>query len=291
MVIAAVIVGAHLLIVLGAVVQNDIRREGEEDIAEQVPGEVERCPVVAVLHDVKAVTVEVNVAAEVYLEESLHRNLLAAAEPGTVGLLLEGEVVLHWAPWKLDLLINSRAVSGHDRPECQKQRNKGDETEEDGCLQASPNFPCQVCGHTKKHTGKDDVGKLLISGAICWKRRIMDSWRLHTFELVEGIAKEGRYLAQHTLVVFTPQSSPVSWDPGAALGVLMKSMSLVRWLPPFGALSDMLGSGLDVVYTESDACRLQNICTRVFVRRPAPPRPVGQCACTGQLPIKSYAFI
>lgn len=133
-VIAAVVVGAHLLVVLGAVVENHIRREGEEDIVEQVPGEVERCPVVAVLHDIKAVTVEVNVAAEVDLEESLHGHLAAAAEPGTVGLLLEGEVVLHWAPWKLDLLIDSGAVGGHDRPKCQKQRNKGDEGEEDGCL-------------------------------------------------------------------------------------------------------------------------------------------------------------
>lgn len=98
--------------------------------------------------------------------------------------------MLHWTPWKLNLLVNPRAVGGHDRPECQKQGNKGDEGEEDGRLQPTTNLPCQVCGHSKEHTGEDDVVELLISGAVCWKRRVVDSWRLHTIELAEGIAKE-----------------------------------------------------------------------------------------------------
>ncbi len=61
MVISAVVVRPDLILVW-SLVWKMIRRKSKEDVAEEIPGEAEVGPVVSILHNIKAVAVEVNLA-------------------------------------------------------------------------------------------------------------------------------------------------------------------------------------------------------------------------------------
>ncbi len=78
MVISAVVVRPDLILVLVLGVEDDVRRKSKEDVAEEIPGEAEVGPVVSILHNIKAVAVEVNLALKVHFVEGLDRNLVPA---------------------------------------------------------------------------------------------------------------------------------------------------------------------------------------------------------------------
>lgn len=83
-----------------------------------------------VLHDLEAVTVEVDVAVKVHLVEGLHGDLVLAMVLGLVGGLLEGEVVLDGAAGISSLLVLARADGRHDQPEAGQQGDCGEEGKE-----------------------------------------------------------------------------------------------------------------------------------------------------------------
>lgn len=84
---------------------DDLRNHAEKEELDQTNGEAEAGPVMPVLHDLEAVTVEVDVAVKVHLMEGLHRDLVLAMVLALVLGLLEREVMLNRAPRKLGLLI------------------------------------------------------------------------------------------------------------------------------------------------------------------------------------------
>lgn len=90
-------------------VHNDLWCKLEEDKLEKADGESEASPVGSVFKDFQAVTIEFDVTIEVLVVESLHRNLRLSAIPQSIGLVLEGEVMLDWAPRQSNLLISARA--------------------------------------------------------------------------------------------------------------------------------------------------------------------------------------
>lgn len=84
---------------------NDLGNHASEEELDQAESEAEAGPVVAVLQNLKAVTVEVNLAVKVHLMEGLHGDLVLASILGLILGLLEGEVVLDRAAGELGLLI------------------------------------------------------------------------------------------------------------------------------------------------------------------------------------------
>ena len=108
---------------------------------DQAIGETEAGPVVAVLHDVEAVAVEVNLLVEVHLVEGLHGDLVVAAVLELVLGLLEGEVVLHRATGESGLLILARREHGVANPEGGQQREGGEEGKEEGGLETTADLP------------------------------------------------------------------------------------------------------------------------------------------------------
>ena len=123
--------------------------ELEEDELEQAQGESEAGPVGSVLEDLEAVAIELNVAVKVHVVESLHWDLGLSAVLETVGLILEGEVMLNWATWGSRLLVLARAEAGHDSPKANENWNGCEQGKEDHGLQASTDLPCRVCWHNE----------------------------------------------------------------------------------------------------------------------------------------------
>lgn len=120
---------------------NDLGNHASEEELDQAESEAEAGPVVAVLQNLKAVTVEVNLAVKVHLMEGLHGDLVLASILGLILGLLEGEVVLDRAAGKLGLLILAGGKGRGGQPETRDDGQGGDEGEEDGCLQAATNLP------------------------------------------------------------------------------------------------------------------------------------------------------
>ena len=81
----------------------------EKEVLENVDGEPEVRPVVAVLHDLETVAVKVDITVKIQLVESLHRDFDLAMVLGLVAGLLEGEVVLDRAAGMPCFLVLARA--------------------------------------------------------------------------------------------------------------------------------------------------------------------------------------
>lgn len=130
--------GGHTL---GASVHENLGDHAGKEELDQAIGEMEAGPVVAVLHDVESVAVEVNLLVEVHLVEGLHGNLVLAAVLELVLGVLEGEVVLHRATGESGFLILARGEHGMGHPEGGKQGKSGEEGKEEGGLQATADLP------------------------------------------------------------------------------------------------------------------------------------------------------
>lgn len=79
MIVTAIIIGPDLRHVLTSRVEEDIRREGTEDVLEQGPSETEARPVMSVFHNVEAVAVEVRLAIDVHVTKCLQGDLISAS--------------------------------------------------------------------------------------------------------------------------------------------------------------------------------------------------------------------
>ena len=135
MVIAAVVVGADLLLVLLTRVEEHVRGESEEDEMKNWPREGKARPVMSILHDVEYVTIELNITVQIHLIKCLHWDLVAASPSLPIFILLESDVVLDRVSGKLDLVVDARRIGRYHRPEADQNRQEEDQKEEDGRLE------------------------------------------------------------------------------------------------------------------------------------------------------------
>lgn len=98
-------------------VHDDFRDHAKNEVLAKAPGEAEAGPVMSILHDVQAVTVKVNLVVEVHLLERLQGNSVLSIVLGSVGLLLECEVVLDGTAGVLGLLVLSWRQGRNSDPE------------------------------------------------------------------------------------------------------------------------------------------------------------------------------
>lgn len=122
---------------------DNLRNHAKEEELDEANGEAEAGPVVAVLHNLEAVTLKVNITIEVHLVEGLHGDLVATTVLEAVGVLLELEVVLDTTVRKANLLILARADRGDYKPPSGKQGKIDDEGEEDGGLESTTNLSAE----------------------------------------------------------------------------------------------------------------------------------------------------
>jgi len=163
-VVAAVVVGADLLLVLLARVEEHVRGEGEEDEMEDRPREGEAGPVIAVLHDVKAIAVELDVTIEVHLVKRLHWDLVAAAPSLAVFFLLESDVVLDGAAGELGLVVDARRVGRGHSPDSDQNRHEEDNKEKDSRLEAAAEAAGDEGRDAQQQRPKDVVREGLRAG-------------------------------------------------------------------------------------------------------------------------------
>lgn len=69
---------------------DDFGHHAGQEEPEKTNGEAEASPVMSVFHDLESVSIEVDLAVEVHLVESLHWDLVPAPVFLSVRLLLEG---------------------------------------------------------------------------------------------------------------------------------------------------------------------------------------------------------
>lgn len=177
-VVTAVVVVADLLLVLGASVHDNLWHHASQEEPEQADSETEVGPVVAVLHDLQCVTVEVDLAIKVLLVEGLHGDLVAAVVLGLVFGTVEGEIVLNWCTGVLGLLVLAGSVSRSNGPEGDEDWEAGQDGEENPCLETAIDLPGEVPRYTSNKTNQDLVVERLAAGSISWERSVLDGWEL-----------------------------------------------------------------------------------------------------------------
>jgi hypothetical protein len=107
-VVTAVVVVTNLLLVLRTSVHNHFRHHSSKEEPEEREGKAEAGPIVAVFHNLKTVTVELDVSVKVHLVECLHRNPVPATVFEPVALVLEREIVLNRCTRVASLLVDTR---------------------------------------------------------------------------------------------------------------------------------------------------------------------------------------
>lgn len=122
---------------------DKLGNHASQKVLDEADGETEASPVVAVLHNLEAVTLELDIAVKVHLVEGLHGDLVGATVLETVGLLLEVEVVLNRTARQLGLVRFAGGDGRDDEPPSCQEGQISDEGEEDEGLEASANLPGQ----------------------------------------------------------------------------------------------------------------------------------------------------
>lgn len=95
---------------------DELGNHAEEEVLDQTNCETEASPVMAVLQDIKAIALELDITIKVHLIEGLHGNLAGATVLGAVGLLLEVKVILDGTARQLGLLRLAGADGRDDEP-------------------------------------------------------------------------------------------------------------------------------------------------------------------------------
>lgn len=153
---------------------DDLGDHAEQEELDDMDGEAEASPVVAVLHDLEGVPVEVDVSIKVHLVERLHGDLVLAMVLGLVGRLLEGQVVLDGAAGVAGLLVLTRADRGDDDPVAAQDWDRREDGKEEGELEAAANLPRQVQGNNGQDREDEEVGEALGAGGVGGEWRIFD---------------------------------------------------------------------------------------------------------------------
>lgn len=170
-------------------VHDNLGHHAKQEELDKANGKAEANPVVALLHDLKAVTLEVNIAVKVHFVESLHRNLVGATVLGTIGLLLEFEVVLDTTVGKANLLILAGADGGNGQPPGSEHGKIDNDGEEQGGLEATTDLPAEPPGDDGQDRDEDIVVEGVRTRAIGGKRSVLDGWVLRGWLLDDILQK------------------------------------------------------------------------------------------------------
>lgn len=153
---------------------DDLRNHAQQKVLDQADGEAEAGPVVAVLEDLEAVALEFDVTVKVHLVEGLHGDLVGAMVLGTVGLLLEFEVVLDRTAGVLGLGVLAGRDGGDNKPPADQDGQIKENGEEDEGLEATANLPLQPEGNAKQDGEHDLVVEGVGAWSISWEGSILD---------------------------------------------------------------------------------------------------------------------
>lgn len=178
---------ADLLFVLRARVHDDFGQHAGEEEPKEGEGEAEVGPVVAVLHDLEGVAVEVDVAGKVHFVEGLHGDFVAAAVLGLVGVALEGEVVLDGDAGVAGFLVQAWGHGGGEGPEGHEDGDGGEGGQEEPCEEAAVGFPGQVARDDGEEEEEGGVAEVLGAGTVGGEGAILD--RRVLFEAYECVFK------------------------------------------------------------------------------------------------------
>jgi len=177
-VVTAVVVVADLLLILRTSVHDDLGHHTSKEEPEERQSEAEVGPVVAVLHNLESVAIEVDVTVEVLLVESLHGDLAAAVVLCAIGLLVELEVVLNGGTGVASLLVLAGSVAGSNGPEGHQDGDGSQETKEDPGLEATTELVGDVGGDTAEESEQDIVVERLATSCVGGERGVLDCWVL-----------------------------------------------------------------------------------------------------------------
>lgn len=153
---------------------DNLGNHANKEVLDQTDGETEAGPIVAELHNLKAVAVEVDVAFKVHLMEGLHGNLLLAIVLALVLRLLESKVVLDALARVLGLLVLSRANRRDNHPVGSQERQTGEHREEEGSLGATTELPGEPVRWNDQDRGEAHQGEAVIACGIGWQGSIFD---------------------------------------------------------------------------------------------------------------------
>lgn len=148
--------------------------EAGKEVLEKTPGKAEIGPVMSVLQDIKSIPLEINLAIEVLLVESLHGNLALAMIFGTVMFAVELQVVLNRAARVLGFLVLARRHGGGHAPEGYQDWNGREEGKEDGGIKPRSHLASKVPRNKHQQSDQQGSGEAVTAGGVCRKGSIFD---------------------------------------------------------------------------------------------------------------------
>lgn len=157
---------------------KDLGHHAKEEELDKANSEPEASPVMAVLHNLKNISLEVDIAIKVQLVKGLHGDLVAAAILETVGLFLEIEVVFNRATGKASLFVLAGADGGHDQPVGAEQGEIDEDGEEDGRDVARSHRPAQAQGAHDEDGEEGGIVECVGASSVGGERGILDGRRL-----------------------------------------------------------------------------------------------------------------
>jgi hypothetical protein len=166
------------ILTLRASVHNDLWHHARQKEPVVAPSQVELSPIMTILQNLQAITIEINVSLEIKLVESLHWDLGLARVLFLELCSLKGEVVLNWLPRELCLVILSRAHQSSDSPKGREDRNSSYKEEKHPCLEATSELAAQVPWDETEQRKEEFVREMNVAGTFSWQRSICNGWKL-----------------------------------------------------------------------------------------------------------------
>lgn len=154
---------------------QQLGNETKQEVLVETHGEAEVGPVVTELETLKSITLEVNLAIEVFLVEDLHGDLALAAVGSTVMLAVELKVVLDGTTSVLGLLVLTGRNGRSNSPEGHQNGDRGKDSEEDGGVETTANLAGQVPRNEHEQREEQDVREAIAAGRIGGNGSILDS--------------------------------------------------------------------------------------------------------------------
>lgn len=118
---------------------QDISEEGEYDELEKLPGEAEARPIMAILHDLKTIPLEIRRSIKVHLTEGLKGHSVPAIPFRPVHIVLKRHVVFNWSTWQSDLFISGRTTARRVSPVSHEDWKKCDQAKNNSCFHTTAN--------------------------------------------------------------------------------------------------------------------------------------------------------
>ena len=154
--------------------KDNLGHHASQEVLNQRVREPEIGPIVPLLQNLQAVTLEIDITSKVFLMESLHGNRLLAIVLVLIFLLVESEIVLDGLAREFGLLVFPGGKSRRDNPKSGQDRNINNQGEEDASLPSTSNFPSHVNGHSDEEGEEGGIGEGLATRTVGGKGSIFD---------------------------------------------------------------------------------------------------------------------